>query len=142
MWRVLELWGRLTAPIHELGHVIFGWLSFNPTIIIGWNYVASNRYGFTVQIGGYLFEAIVGAVLAWKLRRYLWVYPVAIIQVSSMLHCINYQEDFIDSTAPGAMLIWRLSGVLAYIVILYSFVASREEKRLRIHSKTSPKGKK
>jgi hypothetical protein len=142
MWRLLELWGRITAPIHELGHVIFGWLSFNPTSIVAWNYVASNRYGFTVQIGGYLFEAIVGAVLAWKLRRYLWVYPVAIIQVSSMLYCINYQGDFIDSTAPGAMLIWRLSGVLAYIVILYSFIASREEKRLGIHSKTRPKGKK
>jgi len=116
--RILGVWAQLLSPVHELGHVIFGWLSFNPTIITGWNSAASMRPGFMVQIGGYLFEFIAFTLLVYALRRRWWVYPVSLFSITSVLYSLQAQGDF-PGPATGPMLIWWLAGVLSYVLIAY-----------------------
>lgn len=118
----LRLWGIATAPIHEIGHVIFGWISLNPAMIVEWNRVVAIRYGFTIQIGGYLFESIFAAGLSYRFRRKLWIHPITIWHVTSMFYGLTWQSDF-PWPAVGPLLIWRLAGVLAYVIIVYSAIS-------------------
>ena len=121
---VLGIYGELTAPIHELGHVIFGWLTLNPTVIAGWNLAAASRDGFIMSLGGYLFEIIFGAGLVFCLRRYKFVYAVGIIHIASALYATSYQGDFPDGSGElfAARIIWSLAGVIGFIVILCSAI--------------------
>jgi len=123
---VLRIWGEWFAPIHELGHVIFGWLSFNPTFIQKWDQSGSVRTGFMMSLGGYLFEIIVGAALAYMLRKHKWIYPVAMIQVASALYATRYRSDLAGSRVAEA--IWYLSGFVAFMVILISAIKAGEER--------------
>ncbi len=71
-----------------------------------------------VRIGGYLFEAILPVMIAWKFRKHLWVHIVAAFSVTSMLYCLQFQDDFTVNAA-GPMLIWWLAGILSYVMLLY-----------------------
>jgi hypothetical protein len=121
MYQIIRIWSLATAPIHEMGHVIFGWLSFNPAMITGWNETTAMRYGFFIQIGGYLFDAILPAVLSYRFRRYPIIHIFTAFHVVSMFFSIQYQGDFKTNTT-GPMIIWVLGGVLALVVILYSLI--------------------
>ena len=115
---ILELWAQAVSPLHELGHVIFGWLSFNPTIITGWNSAASMRDGFIVGIGGYITQILAPVLLLHFLRRQWWLYPLVIFNTTAALYSLQYQGDF-PTNATGALLIWWLCGIMAYILTLY-----------------------
>jgi hypothetical protein len=131
---VLGIYGELTAPIHELGHVIFGWLTLNPTVIAGWNLAMSSREGFIMSLGGYLFEIIFGAGLVFFLRRYKFVYAVGIFHIASALYATSYQGDFPDGSGElfAARIIWSLAGVIGYIVILCSAILVQLEKETEL----------
>jgi len=129
--QILGVWAQIISPIHELGHVIFGWLSFNPTIITGWASAASMRSGFFVQIGGYLFEFIAFVLLVYALRYKWWVYPIGLISITAVLYSLSAQADF-PLPATGPMLIWWLSGILSYVLIIWialqSFISCDSKK--------------
>lgn len=127
MYQIIRIWSLATAPIHELGHVIFGWLSFNPAMITSWNETTALRYGFFIQIGGYLFDAILPAILSYRFRRHPWVHALTTFHVVSMFYSIQYQGDF-PRPAPGPMLIWVLGGILSLVVILYSLIAGLQDR--------------
>ena len=126
---ILIVWGFIQAPIHEIGHMIFGWLSFNPTCIIGWTEAAVTRDGFIVGIGGYITSFMAAPLFAWKLRRHWWAYAVAAIQVASTFYYLPYQADFVQGTteAAGAMVVWSLCGVLSVVGIVMAMVKAIEE---------------
>jgi hypothetical protein len=115
---ILAVWAQAVSPLHELGHVIFGWLSFNPTIITGWNSAASMRDGFFVAIGGYTTQIMAPVLLLYFLRRQWWFYPIVILNTTAALYSLQYQGDF-PTNATGALLIWWLCGVLSYILTVY-----------------------
>jgi hypothetical protein len=127
MYEIIRIWSLVTAPIHELGHMIFGWLSFNPAMITSWNETTAMRYGFMIQIGGYLFDAIFPALLSYRFRRHPWVHAFTTFHVVTMFYSIPYQGDFKTNTT-GPMLIWVLGGILSLVVILYSLIAGLQDR--------------
>ena len=127
MYQIIRIWSLATAPIHEIGHVIFGWLSFNPAMITSWNETTALRYGFFIQIGGYLFDAILPALLSYRFRKYPFIHIFTSFHIISMFYCLPYQDDFKINTT-GPMLIWVLGGVLALVVILYSLIAGLQDR--------------
>jgi hypothetical protein len=64
------------APFHEAGHILFGWISLNPTIPTGWNEVRSINDTFFMSIGGGFGEfagiAIVSVMLL-PYPRFWWI---------------------------------------------------------------------
>ena len=127
MYEIIRIWSLATAPIHELGHVIFGWLSFNPAIITGWAETTALRYGFFIQIGGYLFDAILPALISYRFRRHTIIHIFTSFHVVTMFYCIPYQGDF-PEPATGPMIIWVLGGILSLVVILYSLIAGLQDR--------------
>jgi hypothetical protein len=134
---VLSVYGEITAPIHELGHMLFGWLTLNPTKIASWNSAHASRDGFIMSLGGYLFEIIFGAGLVFLLRRQKFVYAVGLIQIAAALYATSYQGDFPDGSGEllAARIIWTISGIIGFIVILYSaLLAQHEADTVRKHN--------
>jgi hypothetical protein len=127
MYQIIRIWSLATAPIHELGHVIFGWLSLNPAMITGWNETTAMRYGFFIQIGGYLFDAIFPALISYRFRKYPIIHIFTTFHVVTMFYSIQYQGDFKTNTT-GPMIIWVLGGVLALVVILYSLIDGLQDR--------------
>jgi len=127
---VMGIYGAITAPIHELGHVIFGWLTLNPTSIAGWNLASASRDGFIMSLGGYLFEIIFGAALVWFLRRNWFAYPVGTVQIAAALYATSYQADFPEGSDQhlAAQIIWLIATVAAFVIMFMAFLKARQEK--------------
>ena len=122
-WAAGEI-GQIWAPLHELGHVVFGWLSFNPTIIAGWALCYQARDGFIGSIGGAVggflgVVAISELYLRVKPIRRLW--PVALFMWLVDFTALPFviQGDFpwlSDFTLP--LTIARIAGLGCLIIMV------------------------
>ena len=133
MYDFLRIWGIIFAPIHELGHIVFGWLSFNPTIPVAWNEVASMRDGFIQSLGGVAGAFIFPVLLLYRFRAKKWLYIPVAIHILETFWSIRFQIDlqpFRALEAVGIML-WVVIGAAAVVAYVGILVKSREEEQER-----------
>jgi hypothetical protein len=116
------------SPIHELGHVVFGWLSFNPTFITGWAEASTLRDEFIVSVGGVLGEELflvwISEMLAWKARKKAtWWAVVATLAIIIWGGIpggggdIQYDQHFPGSTNLGWAIYYL--GFIAAIIVCF-----------------------
>jgi hypothetical protein len=110
------------APFHEIGHVVFGWITLNPTVIIKWNMVSASRDSIFMSMGGYIGEFAAVIALAEILDRKAWkAWPWCVTPLFVMSwRSIAWQEDvtgFGDRNM--AYLIWYLCGALAAVILVW-----------------------
>jgi hypothetical protein len=123
----------ILAPIHELGHVVFGWLSLNPTKIVAWNKASALRDGWFMSLGGMVFEFLAVFLIAYfvgKKTKYIYLYTIAFTMV--ILAACNFQSDR-NGYGPLMLVIWYIIGFasLAWQVIyLIRGISWQETKRL------------
>jgi len=115
---LLYLIGFFFAPVHELGHVIFGWLSFNPTVILGWALARSYRDGFMVAFGGVFTELVFFAGMSeWLGRKSLAIYPWCLSLAAIVMMSIPFQTDQYGYE-PLMPILWYITGVLCLLFML------------------------
>ena len=122
---------NLWSPVHELGHVVFGWLSFNPTIIVSWGMSGSMFDTWPVSMGGTIFELMFFVFLTeLSLRKFhigwAWLYtiPLCLVVILSM----GFQSDL-----DGRFWIYYVWLVAAIASIVYIAARSIQEA---IHGRT------
>lgn len=111
----------LNTPMHEIGHIIFGWLSLNPTFPGGWDYVYSMRDGLIGTLGGSWGEYLTYLVLVETVgRRWTWtnMYWAAGIIYTLFTAMFYVGVDF-ASHEELKRTILTISGILALAVVLY-----------------------
>jgi len=125
---------HLWSPVHELGHVVFGWLSFNPTIILGWGMSGSMFDTWPVKMGGTIFELLFFVFLTeLSLRKlhigWAWLYtiPCCLVVILGM----GFQSDL-----DGRFWMYYVWLVAAIASIVYIAARSIQEAR---HGRTHGK---
>lgn len=132
------------TPIHEIGHFIFGWLSFNPTIIVAWDEVGVMRDGWVVSFGGMFTEIVFFFLVAYFIgKRTRFIYPWTIAMTGISLLSIWFQTD---QEGHGALmpLLWYISGIASIVWQIFLIrrqpnVRPRRTKMERNQSGTIPK---
>lgn len=125
-----------TSPIHELGHVIFGFLSFNPTRIIGWGLSRPDHEGFIMAVGGYLLEiaaaGVLGEIFNRKAKKAWFISMLVLVYA---FWSLAWQTDVLESD-------WGKIGLVAAQVLWYGFALTTGifmvYRRCRCQIRTDP----
>jgi len=113
--------GFMFAPIHELGHVIFGWLTLNPTFIISWNQAESMivTHPWLMLFGGVFTELVFYWLVAFfvgKKTRFIYPWTLALTLINLM--SIWFQTDQ-DGYGPLMPALWYATGVISIVWQIY-----------------------
>jgi hypothetical protein len=150
MWYIGSHIAMLWSPLHELGHVVFGWLTLNPAFVTGWTETSSLfPFNYLMKIGGGMGEFIGIALIYMAMLKWLptiiWLRVIPYFMwICSFLHvpAIIWSDLPHDQLRDGKkvmfifavlsiifMMVWRIRWQVLHRVAGATWLERRLEKR-------------